>query len=315
MASACVPEASKVDPPVRGSAQTGLNSEAAVNRDLPREITAEEIETYDREGVVMLPGVFDGGWIRLLDEGLTESRAEPTRRGAVWDRDENNREMFYDSHAWMRVPAYERFVKESPCAELAGRLMGSTAVNLFFDAVFYRSAGTQFRTPWHQDEPYWSVSGFQTCSVWMPLVPVAAKSALAVVPGSHRWAGVFKQADFGALNPDGAEVPRTDFSALKDAPPLPDIDAEPETYRPLSFDMEPGDALVFNGRCIHGGSGLLAEDRELRVFNTKWCGDDVRIDFKPWGMNPDHTSEMTSVGLKPGDRMGTDLYPELWRRP
>ena len=148
----------------------------------------------------------------------------------------------------------------------------------------------------------------------MPLVPVTAESALAVVPGSHRWAKVFKQADFGAYDADGSDVPHSDFSALADAPPLPDIDAEPDTYRPLSFDMQPGDVLVFNGRCIHGGSGRLAADRDLRVFNTKWCGDDVRIDFKPWGMNPDHSPEMTAAGLKPGDKLGTALYPALWQR-
>ncbi|HMB76349.1 MAG TPA: phytanoyl-CoA dioxygenase family protein [Kiloniellaceae bacterium] len=285
-----------------------------MNRELPRAITDDEIETYGRDGVVMLPGLFDADWIRLLDEGLAASRRAPTKRAAVWDRDVEKREMFYDSHAWQRVPAYARFVTESPCAELAGRLMGAAAVNFFFDAVFCRSPGTQFRTPWHQDEPYWSVSGFQTCSVWMPLVPVTAASAVAVVPGSHRWATVFKQADFGAYDADGSDVPHSDFSALADAPPLPDIDGDPETYRPQSFAMQPGDALVFNGRCIHGGSGRLADDRDLRVFNTKWCGDDVRVDFKPWGMNPDHSSEMTAAGLKPGDKLGSDLYPELWRR-
>ena len=285
-----------------------------MNTHLPREITAEEIETYDTDGVVMLRGIFDAGWIRLLDDGLTQSLSNPTHRAAVWDRDEAGREMFYDSHAWMRVPAYERFIKQSPCAEITGRLMASNRVNFFFDAVFCRSPGAQFRTPWHQDEPYWSVSGFQTCVVWMPLVPVAATSALAIVPGSHRWAKVYKQADFGAFNPDGANIPHSDFSDLDDAPVLPDIDAELATYQPLSFDMEPGDALVFNGRCIHGGSGRLAEGKELRVFNTKWCGDDVRVEFKPWGMNPGHSGEMASVGLKPGDRLGTDLYPELWRQ-
>jgi len=286
-----------------------------MNTELPRDITDDEIETFDRDGVVLMQGMFDAEWIELLDAGLEASRKAPTKRGAVWDRDEQGREMFYDSHAWMRVPEYARFIKESPCAELAGRLMGAETANFFFDAVFCRSAGTQFRTPWHQDEPYWSIEGFQTCSIWMPLVPVDAASALAVVPGSHRWAKVFKQADFGDYNADGAEnVLHSDFSMLADAPPLPDIDGDPETYKPRSFDMRPGDALCFNARAIHGGSGRLAGDRDLRVFNTKWAGDDVRIAYKPWGMYPDHSEEMAAVGLGEGDRLGTDLYPALWHR-
>lgn len=286
-----------------------------MNTSLPRDVTEDEIHRFDEDGVVMLKGIFDADWIRLLDQGLTNSRRAPTDRSQTWDRDAEGREMFYDSQAWTRVPEYRRFITESPCAELAGRIMGSERVNFFFDAVFCRSPGTQFRTPWHQDEPYWSIEGLQTCSIWMPLVPVSAASALGVVPGSHKWAKVFKQVDFGAFNADGKEnANHSDFSVLDDAPDLPDIDGEPERYRPVSFDMEPGDALIFNGRCIHGGSGRLPEDRDLRVFNTKWCGDDVRVTFKEWGMDPDHTDAMTGVGLAPGDRLGTDLYPELWRR-
>ena len=63
-------------------------------------------------------------------------------------------------------------------AALAGALLQATRLNFFFDSVFVRSAGAQFRTPFHQDEPYWSVEGFDTCSAWMPLVPVEKKSAL-----------------------------------------------------------------------------------------------------------------------------------------
>ena len=38
-------------------------------------------------------------------------------------------------------------------AELAGRVMNVEAVNFFFDAIFTRSTGSQFRTPFHQDSP------------------------------------------------------------------------------------------------------------------------------------------------------------------
>ena len=58
-----------------------------MNKDLPRAVTAEEIETYDRDGVIMLPGLFDADWIGLLDEGLTTSRQAPTKRAVVWDRE------------------------------------------------------------------------------------------------------------------------------------------------------------------------------------------------------------------------------------
>ena len=55
-------------------------------------------------------------------------------------------------------------------------------------------------------------------------------------------------------------------------------------------------------------SGNLADDRELKVFNTQWLGVDVRVCFRPEGMDPDHSELMQGLGLKPGQRIGTDTY-------
>ena len=60
--------------------------------------------------------------------------------------------------------------------------------------------------------------------------------------------------------------------------------------------------------------GNLAPDRELKVFNTKWVGDDVRVRFRSTGMDPDHQAAMTEVGLATGGRVECALYPEVWRR-
>ncbi|MGI9607217.1 MAG: phytanoyl-CoA dioxygenase family protein [Acidimicrobiales bacterium] len=279
---------------------------------LPREISTDEIETFHRDGVVMLPGMFNRSWIELLHAGLDRHLTAPTSRARVWDRDDAGRTMFWDSMAWQGVPEYQRFVFESPAAEIAGRLMGSSNVHYFFDAVFVRSAGAQFETPWHQDEPYWSVDGHDTCTVWMPLVPVQAKSALAFVPGSHRSTVTFDQYDFGALNPDGKDaVDRSDFSAIAEAD-MPDISADPDAFGVVSWDMRPGDCVVFNGRTLHGGSGRLESREDLRVFTSKWLGDDVRIAFRDVGMDPDFSDIMRAHALASGDRPRTELLPEVW---
>ena len=76
--------------------------------------------------------------------------------------------------------------------------------------------------------------------------------------------------------------------------------------------MQPGDCIAFNSRILHGGSGKLDENRDLKVFTSKWLGDDARIKFRECGMDPDHSAIMTEYGLKPGDRPGTDLYPMIW---
>jgi len=279
---------------------------------LAREITADEIDTFDRDGVLMLPSMFDCSWIELLRSGLDVHRSAPTPRARIWDRDDQGRTMFWDSMAWQGVPQYREFVHHSPAAEIAGRLLQCQTINFYFDAVFVRSAGSQFETPWHQDEPYWSVTGHDTCTVWMPLVPVKAKNALAFVPGSHRAGLVFEQPDFGTLNPDAKpDIDRSDFSAIADAD-IPDIDADRDAHGVVSWDMAPGDCVVFNSRILHGGSGLLDTGDELSVFTSKWLGDDVRIAFRDEGMDPDFSEIISQHGLVPGDRPATDLMPLVW---
>jgi ectoine hydroxylase-related dioxygenase (phytanoyl-CoA dioxygenase family) len=285
-----------------------------MNTDIPRTITADESATYHRDGVVLLPGMFDGEWIDLLNQGLLANCSNPTDRSRVWDRDAAGRTMFYDSQAWQRIAQYRQFIFSSPAAQIASQLMGSVRINFYFDAVFVRSPGSQFATPWHQDEPYWSVEGYDTCSIWMPLVPVKRENALAFVPGSHRLDSVFYQYNFGDLNPDGKTgIDQVDFSRNGQLE-FPDINADPEAFGVVSWDMQPGDCVAFNSRTMHGGSGKLEDDCELRVFTTKWLGDDVRIKFRECGMDPDHSAIMTEHGLKPGERPGTELYPQILPR-
>ena len=90
------------------------------------EISADQIDTFRRDGVVMLSNMFDVEWIELLRAGLSRHLAAPTPRARVWDRDDAGRTMFWDSMAWHDVPEYQRFVFESPAAEIAGRLLGSS---------------------------------------------------------------------------------------------------------------------------------------------------------------------------------------------
>jgi ectoine hydroxylase-related dioxygenase (phytanoyl-CoA dioxygenase family) len=272
-------------------------------------ISEQQIETYQSDGVVCLKQAFAAEWIESLKHGIETNIENPSPRGRIWDQDPEGRSCFYDSQVWRNIPAYEDFARRSPCAEIAGRLMKSSAVNFFFDAVFVRTPGAQFRTPWHQDEPYWSVEGFDTCSIWMPLVPVEKKSALEFVRGSHRWTDKFQQTNFGALTKDKRDQVTMD---LPDMVPFPDVENNRSDFDILSWQMEPGDCVAFNARMIHGGSGNLSDGRDLKVFNTQWLGDDVRIKFRDEGMDPDHSEIMRENGMKPGDRLGSELYPQIW---
>ena len=278
---------------------------------MPVTVTQSDIDAYATDGVVLLRQAIAHEWIESLRRGIDKNLEAPSERGRLWNRGTDGSTTFYDSQAWQGIPEYRDFVLDSPMAELAGTVMGCSAVNFYFDAIFVRTPGAQFRTPFHQDEPYWSVSGFDCASSWMPLVSVEKRSALEFVRGSHRWGERYAQQNFGALTGDARD--QVVFGG-DDTVPFPDIEGERHRYDVLSWDMEPGDVALFNARMIHGGSGNLAPDRGLKVFNTQWLGDDVRVCFRPEGMDPDHSQVMTEAGLAPGDRISGDLYPEVWRR-
>ena len=282
-----------------------------MNTELLRTITTEEVDTYHRDGVLLLKNMFNKNWIKLLNKGLDINCESPTERHRIWDKDDSGHTMFYDTLAWQGIREYKKFIFNSPAAQICGKLMKSTTVNFFFDAVFVRSAGTKFETPWHQDEPYWSIEGYDACTLWMPLVPVKEKNCLSFVPGSHLFKSVFNQKNFGEIT--GHPKDQVDFSRVADQE-FPDINADPKHFGVVSWEMQPGDCIVFNGRTMHGGSGKLDDDCNLRVFTTKWLGDDAHIKFRNYGMDPDFSSVMIKKGLKSGDRPSTDMYPLVWSK-
>jgi ectoine hydroxylase-related dioxygenase (phytanoyl-CoA dioxygenase family) len=279
-----------------------------MNTELLRPITTEEVDTYHHDGVLLLKGMFDKNWIELLNKGLDVNCKSPTERSRIWNKDASGHTMFYDTLAWREIKEYKKFIFNSPAAKICGQLMNTKTVNFFFDAIFVRSPGTKFESPWHQDEPYWSIEGYDACTLWMPLVSVKQKNCLSFVPGSHLFKSVFNQKNFGELT--GNPKDQVDFSEIAEQE-FPDIKANPEQFSVVSWDMQPGDCICFNGRTMHGGSGKLDNDRDLRVFTTKWLGDDARIKFRNCGMDPDFSSLMIEKGLKSGDRPDTDLYPQI----
>ena len=164
--------------------------------------------------------------------------------------------------------------------------------------LLVKEPGTTECTPWHQDQPYWAVTGYQVASIWLPLDTVAKETALKYVKGSHHW---------GAHNPhhfsDNSPYEGTGL------PELPDIDAQPDKYEILGWDMEPGDCLVFQAMMVHGSAGNASTENRRRAYSTRWTGDDARYDRRQ-GEVAIPTSD---PGLDDGAEMTCDDFPLIWR--
>ncbi|MGH9318318.1 MAG: phytanoyl-CoA dioxygenase family protein [Vicinamibacteria bacterium] len=261
-----------------------------------RFITSEERESYERDGVVCAREIFPREWLAFLAEAVEEALASPGPHSEEYTTKGAPGRFFGDLELAERLPKFRRFALESPAAEIAGRTMGARRVNFFYDQLLVKEPGTRERTPWHQDQPYWAVSGFQVCSVWLPLDPISSEVAVEYVCGSHRWPE-FSPYHFA----DGSPYAGTGL------PPLPDIDAHREEYRIECFTMEPGDCLVFQAMIIHGSPGNTSANRR-RALSTRWTGDDARY-FRRSGEVAIPTKD---PGLGDGAPLDCDRFPRVW---
>lgn len=264
-----------------------------------RAIAPEEIETYRRDGVAVLRGLFDAQWVERLREEAELGLSQPGELMAelAEARGEAGR-FFHDTFVWQRLDACREFVMSSPAAEVAGRLMGARKVNLIFDQWLIKEPGTTTRTPWHHDLPYWPVDGWQISTLWLALDPVdAASGAVEYVKGSHLWGKRYLPASFSG----GGQY-------TEDLPPVPDIDALRGELEIAQFELEPGDCTLHHGLLVHAAPGNLRNDRRRRAYVTRWAGDDAvfhpRAGIQEMPPLPD---------IAPGGPLDSELWPVVWQ--
>ena len=173
--------------------------------------------------------------------------------------------------------------------------MGSQSAQFFHDHVLVKEPGTTKPTPWHQDGPYYFVEGQQTVSFWTTVEPVE-KATLRCVAGSHLWPKPVLPTRW--LKEDSFYAEEDDYI------PVPDPDAEGMTV--LEWPLEPGDAVAFNFKVLHGARGNLAADRR-RAFSLRFVGDDARYVERPGRTSPPFPGH----DMNPGERLRTDWFPVL----
>lgn len=261
---------------------------------------AADVEAFQRDGVVQLKGAF-ADWVEPLRRGLERNLADPEAYAFPCESTtEGEAGRFFDSYCnWTRIPEYFDYVMTSSAAAMAAAFMRSRSAQFFHEHAFVKEPGTQRATPWHQDLPYYCVDGTQTVSIYVSLDSVAKDVAVRFVAGSHSWGKLF----YPRVFLDGADF-NTEDAGLA---PVPDIDGHREDYTIRSWALEPGDALLFDFRTLHGtGDGLVQQRR--RAFSTRWLGEDVRYCVRPGETSPPYPD----IGLAGGERMREDWFPVLW---
>jgi len=260
-------------------------------------LSPADIDTFQRDGVVLVKGLF-ADHVDTLRRGVAANMAAPGPYASDNDKAGETGRFFDDYCNWTRIPEFAEVVQTSPVAEVAADLMRSQGVQIFHDHVLVKEPGTSMATPWHQDGPYYFVEGTQTVSFWSPLDPVRA-ATLRCVAGSHRWEKEVLPTRW--VSEDGF------FPDAGQYMPVPDPEAE--GMRIVEYEMEPGDAVAFNFRTLHGARGNTSDARR-RAFSIRLVGDDARYVERPGPTSPPFPGH----DMKPGQRLREDWFPVIWPR-
>lgn len=246
----------------------------------PLSVSPEDIATYRRDGAVLVRNVLTRDELALLEEGLEQVHASPSGMFSRIEAASGAGETIVDQFPSMRSPALRKLMAEGPSAELAARMMGTASAQLVLDQVFYKQKGQIVPTPWHQDTPFLRVRGHDVARVWLTCDPSPKGVTLEVVRGSHLWNVVYDTSGMAASEvKTTAEGGQFTYTGIGDdrLPPVPDVASHRDSFDILSWDVEPGDAVIFHGNILHGASGRTDHPHPRRAFASMWGGPDLRF--------------------------------------
>lgn len=267
-------------------------------------IDVETARTYRDKGAAVVRNAIDADRIKFLLAGFERNLAAPGPNARHYNKDKGTGFFFADAAMWQSIPEFRDFMLHSPAAAIAGELMATTKVNLFFDNIFIKDTGTTAPTPWHHDLPYTPMAG-EMCSLWLALNPVPLRDSPRYVSGSHRWGRELRPRSF--FDPD-RDYDEKEFVSSNLAP-VPDIDARLDEFEILAWEMEAGDIQAFDGLTIHSAPGNTS-GRPRRTFVSRWAADGSTYAQR----GPETYPVFPECGLRPGQPLDSATFPVVWRR-
>ena len=260
-------------------------------------IDKQSIDDFRQKGVTVLRGAFTD-WVDVLRAGVEANMNDPDPNARIYKGENGNGRFFVDYCNWDRIAEYKNFIFNSNAAHIGAALMNSQSVQLFHEHVLVKEASTDVPTPWHQDAPYYCVTGPKTVSIWIPLDTIERDTTLEFVSGSHLWGKHFRPQRF-----DGSALNEDD--GLEE---IPDINQSRDDYEILGWAVKPGDAIAFDYRTIHGAAGNHQPNRQRRAFSLRLVGDGAHFVRRDGLVSSPPFPNLT---LNNGDPLTGDTFPYL----
>lgn len=226
-------------------------------------VTPEQISQYHKQGYLIIPDFFDAKTVTHMRDHYMALRAEgekPGDFGGTKDQPDDANHTYprmIQMHKWDDLS--EKWSSHPNIHNIVQQLMNDEPVlkqtMLYFKPPQSRGQGL------HQDEQYITIDPL--IGVWIPLDKSDRDvGQMVVVPGSHQ-SGLYE-----------VEEADTQVSFTNAQTILPD------NAQVIGLDMNPGDALFFHGRTIHGSYANTTQDRWRRTFICHYIGKHAQT-FEP----------------------------------
>jgi hypothetical protein len=273
-------------------------------------VTKQMKQDLATDGAIVVRGLFAPEQLKRVRECFDYGIAHPSamaKRVYEGTRDEH----FNDYGNPDNVEQYLPMIKEFGLGNLVASLWDSENVWFLGEELFIKSGGKSGRSPWHQDTSYMAANGPHLANIWISFERTPAENALEIVRGSHL--GV--QYD-GTSYTDPADVTRPLWGGA-DFPRLPDIEADrakdPASWDVISWDLEPGDALVFHSGALHGGAPVTPDCPIRHTLVLRFFGD--KLFYRPLPTSrpdfPHDIREFDDRSMRPGEPYRSPYLAQL----
>src|SRR6476646_4765384 len=196
-------------------------------------IDPQTVDEFRTHGVTIVRGLFTPDEVALVERGIDRNLAEPSPMFKVASRADDPGSFVEDFCNWQRIDEFRVIAFESRAAD---------------------------------------VDGFDNCSMWMPVDPVAPESTLEFIAGSHRR---------GWLMPRSFMDSQAKWFPEGTLEEIPDIESHRDGYDIRGWAMAPGDAVFFHMLTLHHSYGVPGTARR-RAFSLRFLGDDMVYSPRPW---------------------------------
>lgn len=220
----------------------------------PLTLTDSEVEFYNREGYLCLPGFVDGGAVERLREEVFEVLEANGFPRSRLDRATETADKLRQCSQYLAGSALDTLINGEETLAVASRLIGGPAHRyLPFTAV--KAGGGGGTMHFHQDNNYTRHDpALGSINLWVALSEMTPENGcLQIVPRSH-------QAQLDSRTSDDGDTHRQ-------------VEVDPLQCLPIR--MRAGDAVAFSRWTVHG-SGPNVTDQPRVAYALQYHRDDVR---------------------------------------